>query len=219
MPPAAIENVFLFLTAAYARGDGTWFYEHFPVAIAMVSVCPQKQVDARCPKCSASPVVENTPVLRFLPLPFHEVVRAMCSSRLADAATLEVERGLVLRLRKIPKLSALRVDGEPFGELQHWSSLIEKAKAPNIVLFCGVLSRFFVVCAKSQNTQAVHTRSALCWLRKKAGLGFACDASGGVFSLRVSRDRCSLQGDSWPKDLEPLVSAVGTVFVAPSFDE
>ena len=99
------------------------------------------------------------------------------------------------------------------------SRLIEKAKAPNIVLFSCAMSGFFVVCAKSQNTQAVHTRSALCWLRKKAGLGFACDASGGVFSLRVSRDRCALQGDSWPKDLEPLVSAVGTVFAAPSFDE
>ena len=214
MPPApAPDAAHFFLTTAYVR-DGAWCCEHLPVTFALLCVSPTTQPHARCPRCGA----EGVAPLRFRPLPFHDMLRGICRSGLADGATLEVDKGMVLRLHKVPLLTACRADGEvPFGRISHWSRLIEHTQAPNIVCFCCAQSRFWVVCAQARNTQEAMTRSALCWLREKAGLGFACDSEGGVFLIQVSRESSDLQDDYRRfEGLEPLVEAASTLFPASS---
>ena len=211
MPPAtAPDAAYYFLTAAYVR-DGVWCCEHLPVTFALLCVSPTTQPHARCPRCGT----EKVAPLRFRPLPFHDMLRGICKSGLADGATLEVDEDMVLRLHKIPVLTACRADEVPFGRLSHWSRLIEHAQAPNIVFFCCAQARFWVVCAKVRNTQHALTRSALCWLRQKAGLGFACDSEGGVFLIQVSRESCDLQNDyRQVEGLAPLLAAASTLFPA-----
>ena len=213
MPPAtAPDAAYYFLTAAYVR-DGVWCCEHLPVTFALLCVSPTTQPHARCPRCGT----EKVAPLRFRPLPFHDMLRGICKSGLADGATLEVDEDMVLRLHKIPVLTACRADEVPFGRLSHWSRLIEHAQAPNIVFFCCAQARFWVVCAKVRNTQHALTRSALCWLRQKAGLGFACDSEGGVFLIQVSRESCDLQDDyRQVEGLAPLLAAASALFPASS---
>ena len=210
MPPATAP-VYYFLTSAYVS-DGTWCCEHLPVTFALLCLTPPRQPHARCPWCGA----EEIGPVRFRPLPFHDILRGICKSSLADGATFEVDKGMVLRLHKIPHLTACRVDGDvPFGQLAHWTRLIEHTQGPNIVLFCCEQKRFWVVCAKARNTQVALTRSALCWLRQQAGLGFACDSEGGGFLMQVSRESSDLHDDCCRTvGLEPLVEAASALFPA-----
>jgi hypothetical protein len=143
----------------------------------------------------------------------HYVFRALCTSVLGDVNTLRLQKDLVVRLRKIPSLSSCRVDDdERFGQLSHWSRLMEHTGAPNLVLFVTDLNQFYVVSAKRELTQHVHTRSALCWLRERAGLGFSYDASGGVFRIQVSRQRCKFDDNRWAEGVARLVDAISIVF-------
>ena len=203
-----------FFTTAYFR-DGVWWYEHIPVTIAVLCVHPSEQHDVRCPTThpAGSESEADSPLPRSPFRPFHEALRTMCSSWPAvPLRTMEVEKDLVLRLHNIPLLSSCRVeDNEPFGELSHWSRLIEHTGAQNIVLFSCVLNGFFVVCARARNTQRVQTRSALCWLRQRAGLGFASGADGGVFRIQVSKHRC-VEDDYWVEGLAQLVRSISVVF-------
>ena len=143
----------------------------------------------------------------------------MCTSRLGRTNALELEKRLIVRLHEIPLLSSCRVGGERFGSLSHFSRVIEETSAPNIVLFCCSKKRFFVVSSKSKNTQQVHTKSALCWLRTRAGLGFAYDFDRGVSLVDVSRDRCAADDAHWQDAVTKLVVALPSVFPTCTFDE
>ena len=208
-----------FLTAAYFR-DGTWHCEHLQVqfVVAVLNVGPSPQ-SAR-PRPDFENEEPGTSVLRFPASSSDEVFKVMCTSKLGDENTLQLEKDLVVRLRKIPSLSSCRVeDGQRFGKLMHWSRLLDHTQGSNIVVFLTSHNKFFVVSAKG-DAQAVHLRSALCWLRVKAGLGFSYDKNGGVFCIRVSRRR-SVIDDDCPavEDIATLVSSIPEVFPAATFDE
>ena len=148
-------------------------------------------------------------------------MQTLCASKLGDVKTLPLERNLLVRLHKIPSLSACRVrDGEQFGRLAHWALLIQRIGAPNIVLYSCAMRQWWVICAKASNTQKVNTRSALCWLRDGAGLGFATDDTRGVFRIDVFRSRWSTHDDvAWTERLAQLVASVSKVFPASTFDD
>ena len=207
-----------FLTAAYFR-DGTWHCEHLQVqfVVAVLNVGPSPQ-SAR-PRPDSENEEAGTSVLRFPASSSDEVFRVMCTSKLGDESTLQLERDLFVKVRKSPALSSCRVqDGQRFGKLTHWSLLLEKTRRSNIVVFLTSHNKFFVVSAKG-DAQAVHLRSALCWLRVKAGLGFAYDRSGGVFCIHVSRRRSVMDDDCPMEDIATLVSSIPEVFAAATFDE
>ena len=165
----------------------------------------EKRLPPRCP----SPKI-LTGVLEAL----------LCASGSDD--TLRVERDLHLRLSWIPLLSACRLGGdgprrERFGKLEHWSALIESTGAESIVLYISAERQFFVVCAKPTNTQPVNTRSAICWLRDAAGLGFCVHDTRGVCRIVVSR-RADSDEDPWCDCLARLMAAVPDVFPDCNFD-
>ena len=144
----------------------------------------------------------------------------LCASGSDD--TLRVETDLHLRLSRIPLLSACRLGGdgpqrERFGKLEHWSALIESTGAESIVLYISEERQFFVVCAKPTNTQPVNTRSAICWLRDAAGLGFCVHDTRGVCRIVVSR-RANSDEDPWCDCLARLMAAVPDVFPDSTFD-
>jgi hypothetical protein len=206
-----------FLTAAYLR-DGAWYCEHLQVqvVVAVLNVVPS-------PQSSLRPDYENeevgTSVLRFPASSSDEVLRVMCTSKLGEENTLQLEKDLVVKVRKIHELSSCRVqDGQRFGKLMHWSRLLDHTRGSNIVVFLTSHNKFFVVSAKG-DAQAVHLRSALCWLRVKAGLGFSFDKSGGVFCIRASRRRSTIDDDCLMEDIAKLVSSIPEVFPAATFDE
>ena len=207
-----------FLTAAYLR-DGTWYCEHQQVqfVVAVLNLGPSPH-SAR-PRPDSENEEAGTSVLRFPASSSDEVFRVMCTSKLGDESTLQLERDLFVKVRKSPALSSCRVqDGQRFGKLTHWSLLLEKTRRSNIVVFLTSHNKFFVVSAKG-DAQAVHLRSALCWLRVKAGLGFAYDRSGGVFCIHVSRRRSVMDDDCPMEDIATLVSSIPEVFAAATFDE
>ena len=207
-----------FLTAAYLR-DGTWYCEHQQVqfVVAVLNLGPSPH-SAR-PRPDSENEEAGTSVLRFPASSSDEVFRVMCTSKLGDENTLQLEKDLVVRLRKIPSLSSCRVeDGQRFGKLMHWSRLLDHTQGSNIVVFLTSHNKFFVVSAKG-DAQAVHLRSALCWLRVKAGLGFSYDRSGGVFCIHVSRRRSVIDDDCPVEDIAKLVSSIPAVFPAAIFDE
>ena len=148
------------------------------------------------------------------------MLEELCASGSDD--TLQVQRNLHVRLERCALLSACRLGGgggerERFGKLAHWSALVETLGAPNLVMYACDERQFFVVCPKSTNTQPVNTRSAICWLRTPAGLGF-CVHENGVFRILVSR-RADSDEDPWSECLTRLVSAVPDVFPECSFDD
>ena len=121
----------------------------------------------------------------------------------------------MVRFHTVPLLTACRVDdGERFGLLAHWSLLVESTEAPNIVVYISEEEQFFVVSANAALTQKAHTRSAICWLRQGAGLGFGFDAAHGVFRIDVSRSRGAQDDGSSDQELAQLVSAsvISSVF-------
>ena len=210
-----------FLTAAYLCCDGTWYCEHLQVqvVVAVVNVLPSPQ--SIRPRPDSEDEEAGTSVLLFPAQSSHEVFRVMFTSRLGDENTLQLEKDLAVRLRKIPSLSSCRVeDGQRFGKLTHWSRLLKQTRAPNIVVFSTSHNRFFVVSAKgTDTTQAIHFSSALCWLRERAGLGFSFDKDGGVFRIHVSRRRSVIDGDCSMEGIAKLVSSIPEVFPAATFDE
>ena len=139
-------------------------------------------------------------------------LEALCASKL-DLKTLRVEEGFLVGLRSVRLLSCCRVaGGERFGRLDHWCTLIERTAMPNIVVYMCTEKQFYVVCAKRKHTQPVETRSAVCWLRDGAGLGFCCDDERGVFRIDVSRDLLNVEEDPWREGLAALLSSVPNVF-------
>ena len=219
MAPAPLPDA-CFLTAAYFR-DGTWYCEHVPCAmVGVLSVCPAEQLAVRYPTRPDSEDEEEGETSLYFPArSSHYVFRALCTSVLGDVNTLRLQKDLVVSLRKIPSLSSCRVDDdERFGQLSHWSRLMEHTGAPNLVLFVTDLNQFYVVSAKRELTQHVHTRSALCWLRERAGLGFSYDASGGVFRIQVSRQRCKFDDNRWAEGVARLVDSISIVLPSSTFD-
>ena len=210
-----------FLTAAYLCRDGTWYCEHLQVqvVVAMVNVCSSPQSTRPRPD-SEKEEEADTSVLRFpASSSSDEVLRVMCSSKLGDENTLQLARDLFVKVRKIHELSSCRVqDGQRFGKPTHWSRVLEHTQGSNIVVFSTSQKQFFVVSSKG-DTQAVHLRSALCWLRVKAGLGFSFDKSGGVFCIRASRRRSTIDDDGPIEDIANLVSSIPEVFPAATFGE
>ena len=210
-----------FLTAAYIR-DGQWTCQHIQVSVALVGVaypCCEEGA-ARPKKAKRADAARRVLCLGEPSQPLADVLRDMCTSRLGRTNALELEKRLIVRLHEIPLLSSCRVGGERFGSLSHFSRVIEETSAPNIVLFCCSKKRFFVVSSKSKNTQQVHTKSALCWLRTRAGLGFAYDFYRGVSLVDVSRDRCAADDAPWWQDaVTKLVVALPSVFPTCTFDE
>jgi hypothetical protein len=199
------------LIAAYFR-DGQWQYELIQVVL-VVCVSPSAQRVVRCRGAKRAPPPRR-PSSRSLA----EVLDALCAANLGDSKTLRVERNLLVRLDRLPLLSSCRVDGERFGRLAHWSRVVETAGAPNIVLYICAEKQFWVVSAKSQNTQTVNTRSAICWLRAGAGLGFCFDDERGVFRIEVSR-RCCAHDDPWGESLAHLLSSCSIAFPSSTFGE
>ena len=209
-----------FLTAAYLCRDGTWYCEHLQVqvVVAMVNVWSSPQSTRPRPD-SEKEEEADTSVLRFPASSSDEVLRVMCSSKLGDENTLQLARDLFVKVRKIQELSSCRVqDGQRFGKPTHWSRVLEHTQGSNIVVFSTSQKQFFVVSSKG-DTQAVHLRSALCWLRVKAGLGFSFDKSGGVFCIRASRRRSTIDDDGPIEDIANLVSSIPEVFPAATFGE
>ena len=200
------------LLAAYFR-DGQWQYELIQVVL-VVCVSPSEQRVVRCRGAKRAPP-PRCPSSRSLA----KVLGALCAAKLGDSRTLRVERNLLVRLRGIPSLSSCRVDGERFGRLAHWSRLVETARAPNIVLYICAEKQFWVVSAKSQNTQTVNTRSAICWLRAGAGLGFCVDDERGVFQIKVSRRSCAHDDDPWGESLAHLLSSFSIAFPSSNLGE
>jgi hypothetical protein len=145
-------------------------------------------------------------------------LEALCASELNNKA-LQVEQRFHVRLRSLRLLSSCRVDGERFGRLEHFSRLLQKTRAPNIVLYISADEQFFVVSAKRSLTQPVDTRSAMCWLRQGAGLGFLFDEERGLFGIEASRNFLSddADPDPWSEGLAHLLSSLSVVFPACTF--
>ena len=134
--------------------------------------------------------------------------------------SLSVLRNLTVRLVGIPLLSSFRVDGgERFGsKLAHWRTLVEMTEASNLVVYFSAERAFFLISAKSSNNQQVETRSAICWVREGAGLGFCVHEDHGVFRIRVSR--CLLSDeDPCAEGLARLLSSLSDVFPGSILDE
>ena len=203
--------------AAYFR-DGKWEYQLMQVLVVCVGAppCEQPAVD-RCRrkgKAKRAPVAKcpSSKSLRF-------AIEALCASKL-DSKTLQVQEGFLLRLRYIRLFSSCRVAGERFGQLEHFCLLIEKTSAPNVVVYVCAERQFFVVSKRRRQTQPVETRSAICWLRQKAGLGFCFDDERGVFRIDVSRgDVLGDDADPWREGLQLLLSSVSDAFPPCTFDE
>ena len=122
-------------------------------------------------------------------------------------------------MRNIYEPSLCRVQvGQPFGKPTHWSRVLEHTRGPNIVVFSTSHRQFFFVSSKG-DTQGVHLRSALCWLRVKAGLGVSFDKSGGVFCIRASHRRSTIDNDCPIADIARFVSSISAVFPAAMLDE
>lgn len=195
--------------------DGQWHVQRMHV-MAVVVVCapPSRQRAVRRRKKRSPP--PRCPSSRSLA----GMLESLCAC--GSEQTLRVERNLHVQLAHIPLLSACRVDSgegerERFGKLAHWAALVETTGCPNIVLYICSEGRFFVVCRKSINTQPVNTRSAICWLRDAAGLGFCVHDARGVFRIVVTR-RDSVD-DPWSECLDELLASVADVFPTSSFDD
>ena len=198
------------LIAAYFR-DGKWEYQPMQVVLVYFCAPPCEQPDRRrkpkrtpLPKCPSSTLLEYA-------------IEALVTSQL-KRKLLQVEEGFLIGLRNI-RLSSCRVAEERFGRLDHWCTLVERTAMPNIVAYICEEKQFYVVCANNKHTQPVETRSAVCWLRDGAGLGFCCDGERGVFRIDVSRDLLNDEEDPWREGLAALLSFVPKVFEACTFDE
>ena len=203
------------VTVAYSV-DGQWHVQRMNVMAIVVFFLPPTAQSAAPRKAKRAPP-PRCPSPQFLA----GVLEALCASGLDD--TLQVEKNPHVRLSWIPLLSACRLRGdgperERFGKLEHWSALIESTGAPSIVLYVCSERQFFVVCRKSTNTQPINTRSAICWLRTTAGLGFCFHDARGVSRIVVSR-RADSDDDPWSECLARLMSAVPVVFPECSFDD
>ena len=151
-----------------------------------------------------------------------DVLESLRALSVDDGQTLQLSSDFLVRLSKIESLGARRVDsGERFGgKLAHWSKLVEATGAPNIVVYIRAEKHFYVVCAKARHTQRVESRSALCWLRDGAGLGFFGDDEGDVFRIEASRNFFfGDEQDPWGESLSHLVTSVSAVFPVPALDE
>ena len=123
--------------------------------------------------------------------------------------TLQVQSNLVIRCNKVPQLTSCRVgNGERFGTLAHWSLLIESTRFPNnIVVYVSSEKQFFVVCANAALTQRANTKSAICWLRDRAGaFWFVLTSVNSVGNWVRWRD---LAGDNLTEDIGRMSKCVG----------
>lgn len=150
-----------------------------------------------------------------------DVLESLRAFSADDGQTLQLSSDFLVRLSKIESLGTRRVDsGERFGgKLAHWSKLVEATGAPNIVVYIRADKHFYVVCARARHTQMVETRSALCWLRDGAGLGFLGD-EGDVFRIEASRNFfVDDEEDPWGESLSRLLSSASVMFPVPTLDE
>ena len=179
---------------------------------------PRKQPSAPLPRRPGPPTPPPPPPSsQVLEEALDEVLEALCSCRYIGCTTVPMGSNLILRLSRIPSLSNFRVEGVRFGRLEHWARLIEETRAPNIVVYATPGKDFFSVTAKPRLNQRVDTRSAICWLRDAAGLGFCCDERGGVFRLEVSRSPAD-HDDPWGECLAYLIWAISVVFPVSTCD-
>ena len=139
-----------------------WEYQPMQVVLVYFRVPPCEQPDRRrktkrtpLPKCPSSTSLEYA-------------IEALVTFAARMQESQMQPSGFPIGLRKV-RLSSCRVAGERFGRLDHWCTLIERTAMPNVVVYICEEKQFYVVCAKRKHTQPVETRSAICWLRKKAG--------------------------------------------------
>ena len=201
------------LIAAYAR-DGKWEFQ--TMQMALVHVYPSQW--------GLHAVRYNQKLKRAPPripssLCLEDVLESLCKASVAHGETLLLSSDLLVRVSRIESLGTHRVDGgNRFGgKLAHWSKLVEATGAPNIVVYLRADKQFYVVCAKARNTQRVETRSAICWLRDGAGLGFF-DSDGHVFRIEAARSFFDEQ-DPWGESLLYLLSSVSALFPVHALDE
>ena len=208
------------LIAAYRMCDGEWRFQLMQVLGCWYVSPPAVGVvrsRRRKTKAMRSPLPPRPPPSCVL----EDVLEALCSSMLVNR-TLQVQSNLVIRCTSVPQLTSYAVqDGEQFGALAHWSRLLESTAFPNIVVYLSSEKQFFVVCANATFTQKVHTRSAICWLRERAGLGFCVDDEHGVFRIEVARTVPSDDEDQdrWSEGLALLSSRLSVVFPACTFSD
>ena len=167
--------------------------------------CNQKLKRAPLPRCPSSRSLKS-------------VLEALCASELHNKV-LQVDRCFHVRLCNPPLLSSCRVNGERFGRLEHFSRLLQNTRAPNIVLYISADEQFHVVSAKKSLTEPVDARSAMCWLRQGAGLGFLFDEERGLFRIEASRTFLSDDEDPWSEGLALLSSKLSVVFPACTFSD
>ena len=201
--------------AAYYR-DGKWEFQPMQIALVRVYASPcgeaatrrnRKPKRAPLPKCPSSTSLQVA-------------LEALRASKLDGIKTLQIERNCELRLRSIPVLASCCVaDGERFGQLEHFHLLVERTSVPNIVVYFCAEKQFVVISAKRSLTQPVNTRSAICWLRAGAGLGFLFDEERGVFRIEASRNFLNDDEDPWSEGLARLLSSLSVVFPACTFSD
>ena len=200
------------IIAGYFR-DGQWEFSLMRAMMVYACASPCEQPAAQRRRKAKRAPVAKCPCSKSLKF----ALGALCASKL-ECKTLQIEEGFLLRLRNIRLLSCCRVAGEQFGRLEHWCALVERTGVPNIVLYICSEKQFFVVSSTRKQTQPVDTRSAICWLREGAGLGFCVDEErGGVFRIDVSRDFLSDGEDPWREGLATLLSSLSVVFEACTF--
>ena len=207
---AKLPDAFL-LSAAYWQSDGSCRFEHVPVVLCYFCSAANLPFGGLCPWCASVSLSSSTSEasdedgephqLRRLRNEnrtakiFQLALRTMCllaqTSDFSDA--MEFDSRLFVRVERIPLLSGCRVGEnaeamEKFGaKVKHWRRLFQYSGwLPNVVMFCTGSSRFFVVSSRPRCTQAVDTRSALCWIRQGCGPGY-CAGAEGVFHLKVGR--------------------------------
>ena len=202
--------------------DGRWLYQSMQLIPVPFFVCSpsieehdvEGRNEKRANRRKAPPPPPSSQDLE-------DVLEALCAaSSNGHDTSLPVLRNLTVRFVGIPLLSSFRVDGgERFGsKLAHWCRLIEMTESPNLVVYFSAERAFFLISAKSSNNQQVETRSAICWLRDCAGLGFCFDEEHGVLRIRVSR--CLLSDeDPCGEGLARLLSSLSDVFPGSTSEE
>ena len=207
---AKLPDAFL-LSAAYWQSDGSCRFEHVPVVLCYFCSAANLPFGGLCPWCASVSLSSSTSEasdedgephqLRRLRNEnrtakiFQLALRTMCllaqTSDFSDA--MEFDARLFVGVERIPLLSGCRVGEnaeamEKFGrKVKHWQRLFRCCWwFPNIVVFFTEINKFFVISSKPRCTQAVDTKSALCWVREGCGNGFAAGAEG-VFQLRAGR--------------------------------
>ena len=141
----------------------------------------------------------------------------MFSFKLGDENLLQLDKDFFIELQKFQALISCHVvDGQRFGKLSHRSCALEHARAPNIIVLPTSHNQLFVV---SADTQAAHMRSALCWLRERAGFGCSFEKNGGVCLINVARGRSAIDDGCPLEAIAKLVYSIRVVLPSSTFED